>query len=741
MHRTRTSQTRRSLPVLAFGCDYNPEQWPRHIWEQDVQLMQQAGINLVTIGVFSWAMIEPREGERDFTWLDEIIDLLWQAGISVDLATPIASPPPWVGSTYPQTLAVWPNGQRSTWGSRNHFSVASAKYRELCASITTDLVHRYANHPAVVMWHVGNEFGQLCYGPESAQRFREWLAKRYGGLDALNEAWGTAFWSQRYGDFSEVMPPRDTTYLINPAQDLDFKRFSSQAMLELYLEQVDIIRAADPDAIVTTNFMGFFPLVDYHSWAPHVDIVADDIYPDPEAHDAPQVTALTHELMRSLGGGRPWMIMEQAITSVNWRAHNVPKPPARTRLESLSAVARGARGICFFQWRASTAGSERFHSALLPHAGPESQVHHAVRTLGAELGDLAQRYRATPLGVRSAFSGAGPAPENSAPANPAHGDVNVASANSQVEPDHEPHGSSIAAQRVALIFDWPSWWATGQQALPTSELDALKQLKAWHRALWLRGIRSDVIAPQADLGGYDLVLVPSLHLLDEVAAGRMLDYAEAGGTLVCGPFTAVADLTNRVYHAPFPAPLRAGVGVAGQEWIPLPQHDAPLRLITDAFADHPLPGDDYAAQVFVEKLDLDPDTTALLRYAQLDPDPYGLTGRAAVTRREHGRGSVRYVAALLNEVALGDVLEHALRESGIEPLAPNERNPHLDIVPDHLGVYLLNYGHSPVQITRAALEEYLGAHLALPTDHTIVTVPPLDAQIIDYADPHTPTLP
>ncbi len=718
MHRTRTSHIRRSLPVLAFGCDYNPEQWPRHVWEQDVQLMQQAGINLVTIGVFSWGMIEPREGERDFTWLDEVIDLLWQAGISVDLATPIASPPPWVGSTYPETLAVWPNGQRSTWGSRNHFSVASEKYRQLCASITTDLVKRYADHPAVAMWHVGNEFGQLCYGSESAQQFRDWLHTRYGSLDGLNEAWGTAFWSQRYGDWNEVMPPRDTTYLINPAQDLDFRRFSSESMLELYLEQADIIRATDPTAIVTTNFMGFFPLVDYHSWAQHVDIVADDIYPDPEAPDAPQVTALTHELMRSLGKGRPWMIMEQAITSVNWRDHNVPKPPARTRLETLSAVARGARGICFFQWRASTSGSERFHSALLPHAGPTSQVHRAVQELGAELGELAQRYRATPLGVHSSALGADPT-------------------NSQVTQVHEPFTRPVTAQRVALIFDWSSWWATQQPALPTSELDALKQLKAWHRALWLRGIRADVIAPVADLGEYDLVLVPSLHLLDEATAQAMLAYAENGGTIVYGPFTAVADHTNRVYHAPFPAPLRAGLGISGQEWIPLPQRDAPLRLCTDTSIDHPLPGQDYAAQMFVEKLDIDSDTTALLRYAQLNPDPYGLTGRAAVTRRAYGRGSARYVGALLHEATLGDVLEQAAREAGIEPLAASERDPHLDIMPDHLGVYLLNYGHNPARINRQVLEKHVGAALALPPEQDSVTVPPLDAQIIDYAA--TPT--
>lgn len=693
MHQTGTGDLSR-MPVIAFGADYNPEQWPREVWLEDVRLMKQAHINLVTIGVFSWATIEPREGERDFTWLDELIDLLWDNGISVDLATPIASPPPWMGSAYPETLAQWSNGQRTTWGSRNHFSPASAKYREFCSSITHDLVQRYAAHPAVVMWHVGNEFGQLCYGDESAARFRTWLQAKYGTLDALNDAWGTAFWSQTLGEWEHVIPPRDTTYLHNPAQELDFKRYSSDLMLEMYLEQVDVIRSIDPTAAITTNFMGFFYLADYHSWAPHVDIVADDIYPDPEDPHAPATTALTHELMRSLGRGKPWMLMEQAITTVNWRAHNIPKTPAQTRLESLSAIARGSRGVCFFQWRASAAGSERFHSALLPHAGEHSDVHRAVRELGAEFADLSHLYQG----------------------------------------EHQPDSAPIA-----LVFDWASWWVTGQQALPSQRLDALTQLKTWHRQLWLRGLRADVVAPDADLSSYAAVLAPSVHLLSEPEAHNLTHYVTGGGQLVVGAFSAVADHNARIGQGKFPSQLTQLLGVGGQEWIPLPDATTHLPLqssgtkLSDIAREIPSP----RAHTFVEKLDItSPDTQVHLQFDALNPDQYALAGRPVVTSRRHGRGAAWYVGALLEDETLGAVLETVALEAELALFPHGLRNGDLDIISDQYATFLLNYSLTDVTVSVAELATYLGRpaySLANGADDLVIGAQ--DAQIIPHLLP------
>lgn len=694
-----------TMPVIAFGADYNPEQWPQEVWENDVALMKQAGVNLVTVGVFSWATIEPEEGVRNFEWLDALLDLLAANDIRVDLATPIASPPPWVGAKYPETLAVWENGYTTTWGSRNHFSPASQKYRDLCTTITRDLVERYAHHPAVAMWHIGNEFGQICYSNESARRFQDWLKERYHTLDALNHAWGTAFWSQGLSNWDHVIPPRQTTYLNNPAQVLDFKRYSSDLMLSMYTEQVEIIRAVDPHAVITTNFMGFFHLVDYHTWAPHVDVIADDIYPDPLDPHTPSTTALTQELMRSLRGGKPWMVMEQAITTVNWRAHNVPKTPAQTRLESLAAIARGARGICFFQWRQSTSGSERFHSALLPHAGENSEVHRSVRQLGGEIAALSTLY-----------SGA----------------------------NYTSVGASRRAQNapVALVFDWSSWWASTGTALPTGELNELEVLKAWHRQLWLRGIRADIVSPNVDLSVYSAVLVPSLHLVSTEQAASLEAFAHNGGTLALGPFTAVADLTNRVIPGLFPAHFSQSVGVGVQEWIPLPPQtvidlEGPHGSQTAGTAteatsqQHP----NFTAHTFVEKLDTtSPETQVHLQVKNTTPDPFHLNGRPLVTSKTHGAGTVWYLGGLLDPDTLGSVLEHITTSAGVASLPETQRSEGLDVISDSHALYLLNYAHQPTELRTSELEKFLGHPLNWP--HDVITIPAQDAVIINHQHTH-----
>src|SRR5690606_936695 len=359
---------------LLFGGDYNPEQWPEEVWAEDVRLMKEAGVNLVTVGVFSWARIEPEPGVRDFGWLDRVLDLLAGAGVAVDLATPTASPPPWLGHRWPETLPVDESGHRLWCGSRNQFCPSSPVDRERARALVTDLAARYAGHPALALWHVGNEYGQVCHCDTTAEAFRAWLRGRHGGLDGLNEAWGTAFWSQRYSAWEEVLPPRRAPYLINPAQRLDFRRFCSDALLAHFKAERDVLRAHTPDIPVTTNFMGFFPHADYWSWAPEEDVVSNDWYTDPADPLTHVRAALTHDLMRSLVGG-PWMLMGQSVPAVNWRTHDRPNPRGRHRLASLQAVARGADGLCYFQWRASRSGAERFHSAILPHAGPDTRLH------------------------------------------------------------------------------------------------------------------------------------------------------------------------------------------------------------------------------------------------------------------------------------------------------------------------------------------------------------------------------
>ena len=588
---------------LLYGGDYNPEQWPREVWHEDVALMRAAGVNLVTVGVFSWALLEPRPGEFELDWLGDVLDLLQVSGIAVDLATPTASPPAWLGLRWPETRAVTADGVRLSHGSRNHFCPSSPVYRERALTIAGVLVDRFASHPAVRMWHIGNEYGQVCHCDLCGAEFQAWLHRRYGTVDGLNRAWGTTFWSQRYDDWTEVVPPRAAPYLINPTQALDYRRFASDQLLALYVEQRELVRQAAPATPVTTNFMGFHPLTDYWRWAPEVDVVADDTYGDPADEDSPLLQGLAHDLMRGLAGGAPWMLMEQAAGAVNWRPHNLPKTPGRMRLDSLRAIARGADGSCYFQWRQSAFGAERFHSALVPHAGPDTRLHRAVRAHGAELGRL-----------------------------------------------HRVVGARVEA-RVAFVFDWSSWWAVEEPAGPSDRLRVMDQLLAYYRPLWRAGIAVDVVHPGGDLSGYDLVVAPQLYLVDDDDAQNLRGVVERGGVLLLGPFSGVADVDAHIRLGRFPVPFTDLVGGSGEEYCPLPDGGVPVR--SEALGD-------FSATVWGERLRLD-DGEAVATFAGGDLD-----GSPAVLRRcAPSGGEAWYVGTLPPQAVLDEIVARCVRSAGV----------------------------------------------------------------------------
>ncbi|WP_243230291.1 beta-galactosidase [Microbacterium sp. CIAB417] len=594
---------------LGFGGDYNPEQWPAEVWREDVALMREAGVNLVTVGVFSWAVIEPVPGAREWAWLDEVLDLLHAGGIAVDLATPVASPPPWLGIRHPETLPVDRDGVRLIAGSRNQFSPASRVYREHAAALTRDLAERYAQHPAVRMWHVGNEYGQIDHGDEAAREFRRWLRDRYGTIAALNEAWGTAFWSQRYAEFEEILPPRRMPYLVNPTQSLDFRRYSSDQLEDCYRELRDVIRAAGATQPITTNFMGFHALTDYWSWAGEVDVVSDDQYPDPASADSPASIALVQDLMRSLGGGRSWVLMEQAISATSWREHNLPKSPLRARRDSLQAVARGADAVCYFQWRQARAGAERFHSAMLPHAGADSDVFRGVVQQGEDLRRLAP----------------------------------VAGAGIQAE--------------VAILFDWPSWWAGEEPARPTERLSTLTELGRWYRELWRRGVAADLVSPASDLSRYRVVLVPHSYIVRPSTATALRDAVGSGAQIVVGAFSGVADENAHVLTGRSPVLLRELLGVSGEEWGAVP--DSGSALVFDeswaAGRDVEAPG----ASILAERLRVD-GADVLARHADGD-----LAGVPVLTRHGVGDGTAWYLGAIVDDGSLSALIGDVLGTAGI----------------------------------------------------------------------------
>ncbi|MEW9513522.1 beta-galactosidase [Streptomyces bacillaris] len=510
-------------PRILLGGDYNPEQWPEETWLEDVRLMKEAEVTSVTIGVFSWATIEPRPGERHLGWLDRLMDLLHQHGIGVVLATPTASPPAWMGSLHPDTLPRGEDGSVVWYGSRQHFCPSSPVYRSYAAAIAKDLAERYGDHPALRMWHINNEYCTFCWCDETARHFRRWLCHRYTTIDALNEAWGTAFWSQRYDTWEQVIPPRKAQYLRNPACTLDFRRFTSDALLECYTAERDIVAARTPHIPVTTNFMPFWTGQDAWRWAQEEDVVSVDIYPDPADPHAGQYGAMIQDMTRSQARG-PWMVMEQAAGAVNFRGVNVPKPRGLGRLWSLQAVARGADAVCHFQWRQSRQGAEKFHSAMVSHAGEHGRAYQEIKQIGAELSRLGESVAGT-------------------------------------------HVTS----EVAILHDWDSWWADEQEGRPSSEVHYPAVVRAWHRALWEAGVTTDFAHPEHTLTPYRLVVVPHLYLLTDAAVDNLVAHVRGGGTLVCGFMTGAADQDDRIRPGGMDERLRDLFGIRlVHEWWPLP---------------------------------------------------------------------------------------------------------------------------------------------------------------------------
>ncbi|MFJ9628506.1 beta-galactosidase [Streptomyces sp. NPDC101175] len=595
-----------SVPGIAYGGDYNPEQWPEETWAEDMRLMREAGVNLVSVGIFAWALLEPAEGAYDFTHLDRLLDLLHTHGIAADLATPTAAPPAWFFRAHPEALPVDQDGRRLWYGSRQTFCPSSPAYREAAVRIAGALGERYAGHPAVVMWHVHNEYGchnLACYCDTSAAAFRDWLRERYDSLDTLNDAWGTAFWSQRLSDWDEVIPPRATGAQPNPAHLLDWRRFCSDELLSLYRAEREVLRAASPDLPATTNFMVMSgsDKLDYWRWAPESDVVSNDHYlmsPDPEAE---LDIALSGDLTRSMAGG-PWFLMEHSTGAVNWQPVNRPKKPGELRRNALAHLAHGADGIAYFQWRQSRAGAEQWHSAMLPHAGTDSRIWRDVVELGADLRALA-----------------------------------------------EVRGSTTPAE-VAIVWDWNARWALELPGGPSEEVRFEDRVRAWYEPLWRAGVAVDFVLPDADLSAYRLVLVPSLYLVDDAGAVNLTGFAERGGTLAVGFHSGQVDENCRVRLGGYPGAFREALGVRADELRPLlPGETLPLS-------------GGGTASLWTERLAL-AGATAVAWYTEGD-----LTGVPAVTRHTYGRGTTWYVATSPDPATLASLLTCVREEAGVAPV-------------------------------------------------------------------------
>ncbi|MGF1646283.1 MAG: beta-galactosidase [Kineosporiaceae bacterium] len=606
---------------VVLGGDYNPEQWPGATLDEDLVLMAEAGVGFVTVGVFAWALLEPRPGEFEFGWLDRVMDRLGDAGIAVDLATATASPPPWFARVHPEALPVTRDGVRLTHGSRQTWCPSAPAFRERSLALVTRLAERYRDHPALAMWHVNNELG--ChnvdsYSDASAAHFRRWLMDRHGDLDALNDAWGTTFWSQRYTDLADVLPPRATTAVPNPGHVLDWRRFCSDAVLAQHLAEREVLHRLSPGVPVTTNVMVMDHVtgMDYWRWAPHQDVVSNDHYLW-QGYEQPHLElSRSADVTRGLAGGAPWVLMEHSASAVNWQPVNPAKEPGELLRNSLAHVARGADAVGFFQWRQSRAGAEKYHSALVPHAGRDSRLWREAVELGRVLAAIT-----------------------------------------------EVAGSRVEAP-VALVHDWPSWWATDAPSTPTQLHRYADEVATWYDALWRAGVTCDVVnletgahgAP-ADLTAYAAVVLPATHVVSEAAAGRVAAAVAAGVRVLVTYFSGIVDERDHVHLGGYPGAFRDLLGVRVEEFAPLlPGGSAALAGEL---------GDGLAGRIWTERGRATAGTQVLAWFADGPA-----AGSPAVTRRAVGEagGQAWYVATRLDAAGADRVTAALLAGTAAAPV-------------------------------------------------------------------------
>jgi len=598
----------KKLPRIWYGADYNPDQWSEEVWREDMRLMNLAYVNIATLPVFSWSLLQPEENRYEFSWLDRILDLMAENGIYACLATSTAAQPAWMSKRYPDTLRTDINGVKRKHGQRVNFCPSSRNYRRYSQALARKLAERYRDHPALVAWHVANEYGQRCYCDLCAEGFREWLKDRYGSLDGVNWAWYTNFWSHRFSAWDQIETPTENGERRNQPMMLDYDRYQNQAQLECYLGEYRVLKEITPNVPVTTNLMGTFKALDYHAWAPHLDVVSWDNYPPRDADMG--VIAMRHELMRGLKDGQPFMLMEQTPSTQNWQRYNALKRPGVMRLWSYQAVAHGADTVMFFQWRRGRGGPEKYHGAIVDHVGHENtRVFGEVQALGRELASLDDALL-----------------------------------------DSRQHS------RVALLFDWQNWWAIEYSSGPTVALKYLPQVQKYYTALWRQNVSVDVVRPEADLASYDLVLAPVLHMLRPGVADNLKGYVKRGGTLVTTFFSGYVDQNDLVTLGGYPGDLRNPLGI----WVE--ESDALLPAETNRIIMSHAQGrirGEYPCGMLCDLLHLE-GAKALATYGD---DFYA--GWPALTVNRYGDGEAYYVATDPEPAFLEDLLGQLCEERGI----------------------------------------------------------------------------
>lgn len=656
------------LPVFMHGADYNPDQWlhdPK-VLEEDIRMMKLAGCNVMAVGIFSWAMLEPEEGVFEFGWLDQVLDRFAENGIYAWLATPTGARPAWMSEKYPEVLRVEKNRVRNLHGMRHNHCMTSPVYREKTAIINTRLAERYSDHPAVVGWHISNEYGGECHCDYCQEAFRGWLKKKYGTLDALNMAWWTKFWSHTYTSWSQVESPAPHGESMVHGHNLDWRRFVSDQTIDFYNHEIVPLKAANPDLPCTANFMDWFYGLDYREFAKAVDVISWDAYPTwHEAASEGNIAswfAFNHDMFRTLKH-KPFMLMESTPSLTNWQPVSKLKKPGMHRLSSLQAVAHGSDTVQYFQWRKSRGASEKFHGAVVDHVGHEhTRVFNDVAELGRTLAGLTELI-----------------------------------------------GTPVPAE-AAILCDWDNRWAVNDAQGPRNGGVHYEQTVMQHyRALWELGVPTDIVGSEDDFSAYKLLILPMAYLLRESTGAAIDRFVQGGGTLVVTYWSGIVDEHDLCHLGGFPGPLRETLGIWSEEIDGLHDHER-NRLVMEGGG-----GSWFAGEFEVRELCDLIHTEGAETLAVYGDDFYA--GRPALTVNRRGEGEAYYLAARVSdpsfyETFYGKLVKGAGVRRSADADLPAGVTAQLRTDGEHDYVFLLNFSGQAekVELGNEAFTDVEGGH-------------------------------
>ena len=601
---------------ILYGGDYNPNQWPKEIWEKDMEYFKDARINSATINVFSWAKIQPSEEEYYFDELDEIVEMLSKENYDIVLATSTGAMPAWLYKKYPEVARTDYEGRHHKFGQRHNACPNSPVFQKYAKALAEQLAKRYGDNKHVTCWHISNEYGGECYCENCEKAFRVWLKNKYKTIEALNKAWNLEFWGHTVYEWDEIVLPnalgdgmengKDTAFA---GLSVDYRRFMSESMLNNYKMERDVIRQYDKETPITTNLMGTYKLLDYFKWAKEMDIVSWDNYP---AYNTPwSLTAMTHDLMRGLKDA-PFMLMEQTPSQQNWQPYNSLKKPGQMRAQSLQTVAHGADTIQFFQLRRSVGGCEKFHGAVIGHVGTnDTRVFREVKQLGEEL----ERLGTSTLG-------------------------------------------SVNKADVGIVFDWDNYWALEYTSGPTEDLTYVEQIHQYYKYFYDKNIGVNMIPFDADFSKYKVVVAPVLYMVKEGMKEALTEFVKNGGVLITTFVSGLVDQSDNVYLGGYPGHLKEMAGV----WVEEIDALAPEIMNKVTFAD----GTEVPCNLLCDVMHLE-GAECLATYAE---DFYA--GTPAVTKNQFGKGYTYYIGTNMNGDGIAKVLDMAVAQADVSSVIQEE---------------------------------------------------------------------